>query len=876
MLAIGPSTAHWSRDNSPGLFTTVDVADNTFLCIKKGTLLNGDFWSRSDYKTSHIRMITMTIIDATTNQQAKSIMDKDRSVSYSDFVKDSLDPNLVNAEFIEVEDDGIIVLKCTKPLKAYSELFISFGKKSWIAEFRTYEWSLANKYNTMVKKAMSVYNITKDEIINAVIGFKTSVIIQNYISSHMAWENPENHSYVNVLVWKKNSCYINVVLQCLARIPALTQLLLDTNLFHNMDENTFLYNYITLLKLMTEKKEKESTMKKYGELILDRRRELSSVLSSGGQEDSMELFLYLLDKFCEENSIFEYIRYHLFAFYIEGKKFCSNGHDQLSLDIQYVLTLLIGDCKESKDKASLYSGIIQSMKIKEIEKGRKCPHCVFEKKEYKTFENCRYLHLPNIFVIRIQRTNNDRTPIDYDKYMTLPEGDLEVHYELIGLITHDGVNHYVAYVLNPCNEWWLLDDMIRADREPTKDPIQVPASEVYSQNKFAYSFFYRKINDRLMNSKTIDMVIDCYGENPDDKSNTPNSVFNKVAVALSLPIDKNNPGVVSEECIEIVRQFKFCKIKHLNEFQSFLKAHNLNLHFWRQVTTETKKKKGQKVEDNSHSGFLVNFLLHKGVRTIRPHYWLNDNCFDKNYKINENEFTQYYDELVNRSDYFDDIKPSIGRLVRYGDDEVFENCDQWIYNRITKFKNKEITSINKETCYHIMHAYLEWIRTNKLAMFSTPYPGYKLINEISVDCRFKPSIFRYIKGSCNFSVFMSTDNLNFPHIPNYYILCYSTNYDDIKMDYTFNDLEITAGNLNHISCNNNLRFCLLPTFPFLSSYHQAVQKLIDHMNYILDYEEWPVNFPEEPLQRWGEAPIARAYHETEVETKINNNKLVLF
>ena len=259
---------------------------------------------------------------------------------------------------------------------------------------------------------------------------------------------------------------------------------------------------------------------------------------------------------------------------------------------------------------------------------------------------------------------------------------------------------------------------------------------------------------------------------------------------------------------------------------------------------------------------------------MRQHYWENDNCMDN--KINEKDFLQYYDELVNRSDYFDDIKPSIGRLVRHGDDEVFENCDQWIYNRITKLKNKEITSINKESVYHIMHTYLEWIRTNKLAMFSTPYPGYKLINEISVDCRFKPSIFRYIKGSCNFSVFMSTDNLNFPHIPNYIILGYSTSCDDTKVDYSFNDLEVTAGNLNHISCNNNLRFCLLPTFPFTSSYHQAVKNLIDHMNYILDYEEWPVNFPEEPLQRWGEAaPIARAYHETEVQTKINNNRISL-
>ena len=81
-----------------------------------------------------------------------------------------------------------------------------------------------------------------------------------------------------------------------------------------------------------------------------------------------------------------------------------------------------------------------------------------------------------------------------------------------------------------------------------------------------------------------------------------------------------------------------------------------------------------------------------------------------------------------------------------------------------------------------MHTYLEWIRANKLAMFSTPYPGHKLINEISVDCRFKQSIFRYIKGGCNFSVFMSTDNLNFPHIPNYIILGFSTSSDDTKVE----------------------------------------------------------------------------------------------
>ena len=97
----------------------------------------------------------------------------------------------------------------------------------------------------MVKKAMSVYQISKGEITQAAIDYKVSTIIQNYISTHMAWDNSENHSYMNVLVWKENGCYINCVLQCLARIPALTQLLLDTDLFKNMNQSTFLYNYIT-------------------------------------------------------------------------------------------------------------------------------------------------------------------------------------------------------------------------------------------------------------------------------------------------------------------------------------------------------------------------------------------------------------------------------------------------------------------------------------------------------------------------------------------------------------------------------------------------------------------------------------------------------
>ena len=82
-------------------------------------------------------------------------MDKDTSVSYLDFIKDPLNTKLVNAELTESVKDGMVVLKTTKKILANSELFISFGKESWIAELRSCEWSLTNNlYNTMVKQTM--------------------------------------------------------------------------------------------------------------------------------------------------------------------------------------------------------------------------------------------------------------------------------------------------------------------------------------------------------------------------------------------------------------------------------------------------------------------------------------------------------------------------------------------------------------------------------------------------------------------------------------------------------------------------------------------------------------------------------------------------
>jgi len=267
------------------------------------------------------------------------------------------------------------------------------------------------------------------------------------------------------------------------------------------------------------------TMKKYNNYILDNRTVLK--FTPKGQGDAQELFLNLLNKFCDEYPIFQFVRYHLFGFYRVNFKFCSNNHHSVTLATEYLISLPIDNCKDSN---TLHSGIINSMKTVEIdeidekkssdekkstdeesdedETKRKCPYCMFKNiksNKYKSFESLKYLHLPNILVIQLMRTNyvNSNTECDtssiyYEQYMILPEGNLNIRYELIGLITYKGTarfGHYVAYILTSKNEWWLLDDLPKELGGETKPPQKVAEEEVYNQKKFAFLFFYRKLSE---------------------------------------------------------------------------------------------------------------------------------------------------------------------------------------------------------------------------------------------------------------------------------------------------------------------------------------------------------------------------------------------
>jgi len=67
-------------------------------------------------------------------------------------------------------------------------------------------------------------------------------------------------------------------------------------------------------------------------------------------------------------------------------------------------------------------------------------------------------------------------------------------------------------------------------------------------------------------------------------------------------------------------------------------------------------------------------------------------------------------------------------------------------------------------------------------------------------------MFQYYKVNCSFSIFIKTDNLELPHIQNHYILYYSANCNDIKSEYSFNDLDLIAENLNHAGLDDGRFF----------------------------------------------------------------------
>ena len=258
------------------------------------------------------------------------LIDRDENrPNYSDFAQDPLDDNLVNAQ-LEVNTYGLIVLKNIKDLSAGDEVLIPFGMASWAIYFQ-YNWKNIKDmcHNLLMKKAKEVYSI-EDDFANTVYNnCHICRTIATKLDEFECWQNGVQYPLTHFIQTRGNS-YINAFYQCLSHIPALTRIILETNIFDNMLDpiNNPLSQYITQL-MKNNKLLEDDSLDPFTIKLNDNVHELIS----SDQCLGLNFIFYFLDELKKSCRIFDIVKHHLFEFYYTHETYCmDHSHCCVLLD----------------------------------------------------------------------------------------------------------------------------------------------------------------------------------------------------------------------------------------------------------------------------------------------------------------------------------------------------------------------------------------------------------------------------------------------------------------------------------------------------------------------------------------------------------------
>jgi hypothetical protein len=528
----------------------------------------------------------------------------------------------------------------------------------------------------------------------------------------------------------------------------------------------------------------------------------------------------------------------------------------------------------------------------------KCPECNCINTE--SYLSSKFFKLPKILVIQLKRfrvsktgyCTLDNTQVEYDRYMTLKHGNgnYDINYELIGLVVFQGhsitAGHYVSYILHSSNQWYFIDDTPDDPGLPIPSPVVVSAKTVLEQKNLAYLFFYRKIPENeltcAIKNDVIDMIIDTYGNNITNHSNT-----NNVAVALKFPFNTKKPEKPSRDCVDIIKAFKLANIQNLGEFLKFINRENnkIKMHFWRLYIEEDVVKNS--CVGNGTCGYQLEFLLHWRADNHEGNYPDYDRWMKGNNHISKStqtkEFIHYLNNVLYHSQLsaFQDIeKPTISSTITKNNN-TFRSLNEWLASRLQKRRENLITDevLNREMIYFKYQTLYDWILqqitpsptiiNQQTIIWSKGFPRDATVGGQQINVWYSATMFKYTKRLHNFSLFQNTTDLRYPHINGYYILFYSTNCEDVKHDYNYTEVIVAADNLNHGFLDDNgkdnypAHYSLAKTYPFSIPLKNSLTSLFQRMNYILKYGEFDPNFNlNKPLLRWGIPPKKRAYEST--------------
>lgn len=369
---------------------------------------------------------------------------------------------------------------------------------------------------------------------SAAAGLKTSVlkVVEQFRAPKSSKQNDDvgrkiekavfpYESFVKLYHWNRvelrpcglincgNSCYANVILQCLAFTPPLTAYLLQGLHSKTCTKKEWCFT-CEFEKLILKAKEGSSPLSPIG--ILSQIQKIGSHLSSGREEDAHEFLRYAIDtmqstclqeagvnasgSLLEETTLLGLT----FGGYLRSKIKCTRCRGKSEkLERMMDLTVEIGgDIETLEDALRQFTGT-------EPLDGENKYHCGRCKSYEKAKKKLNILEAPNILTIALKRFQSGKFG-KLNKTIRFPEilnlasymrggSDKSPIYRLYGVVVHlDVMNaafsgHYVCYVRNAQNKWYKIDDST------------VKAVELERVlNKGAYMLFYSRISPRAPRS----------------------------------------------------------------------------------------------------------------------------------------------------------------------------------------------------------------------------------------------------------------------------------------------------------------------------------------------------------------------------------------
>jgi len=771
----------------------------------------------------------------------------------------------LNAQLEVDQTNGLIGVKCLKDLSAGDEVLIPFGMASWAIYFR-YNWKNIKEmfHNLLMKKAKEVNSID-DLFANTVSNnYHICRTIANKLDEFECWQNGVQYPLTHFIETRGNS-YINAFYQCLSHIPALTRVILETNIFDNMLDpiNNPLSQYITQLMKNNNLLEDDS-LDPFTIKLNDNVHELIS----SEQNLGINFIVYILDHFKKSCRMLDIVKHHLFEFYNTQEIYCMDHSHCVS--IRKRMDIIALPFHKPEYQPINISNLIKTYILTEEQiDNYECPHCLNNQTgrgrtvtKFLTFPRVLLVALNRIDVAKGEIIDNDA---EYSRYLKL-QGDKEevVHYQLIGTIVYYKET-FISYFLHSDKKWYKDDG---------QDIIEVTAFEACNQPK-AYILINKKIIEDIQQiselPEIVDMIMDSYGKSTD----------NQVAISLQLPIGKNR-GVLTQLCRDIIKKYENKNCKSFKEFRHFIDENKLNIHIWRYHNKKAidHAKMFNSCVNNGTSGFQLDYLLRERI-VDKSHTSAKskDQYMNANHKIitprHRKEFDYYLGVLLDNKNYFPNLKKPLVLKI-YGNNIIkntFSSYENWIIMRTKQHKKKEISDdiYNTELAYYKIISARKWLKSLPSLNTSGEYPElFSPELGLHIKLWWDNNLFNLTSYDHDFSIFFNNEGVDdIPYIQNYYILQYTTICKTTKYDYTIPDAHNSITDQNHGALDDN-HYHLLTTHLFDTATKNCLIALYENMNYIIMYGEF--KYPlYESFNRWGgRIDFPRNYLTVPPKTSIRN------